>query len=149
MTEQEYILSKSMPIPEIGCWAWMAASTPAGYGFANSPKRAKQNELAHRASYRIFKGEIPKSMLVAHMCDNPFCVNPDHLFLATHAENSADMVKKKRSAKGENCGKSKLTDEQIKFIKESDLSHRKLGAMFNVSHANIGYIKRGKTWSTL
>jgi len=57
------------------------------------------------------------------------------------------MVAKNRSARGEKCGKSKLTEEQVKFIRESNLSQRKLGAMFNVSHANIGYVKRGATWN--
>ena len=147
MTEQEYIIEKSIAIPEAGCWIWMGAVTPVGYGFANPPKRKKNNELAHRASYRIFRGEIPEGMIVAHACDNPYCVNPNHLWLATHKQNSKDMVLKNRSAKGEKCGKSKLTDEQVSFIRESNLSHRKLGEMFNVSHANIGYIKRGATWT--
>lgn len=147
MAEQDYIINKSVAIPEAGCWIWMGAVTPAGYGFSNSPKRKKNNELAHRASYRIFNGEIPDGMIVAHSCDNPYCVNPSHLWLATHKQNSSDMVIKKRSARGEKCGKSKLSEEQIKFIRESDFSHRKLGAMFNVSHANIGYIKRGATWN--
>lgn len=147
MTEQDYIANKSVAIPETGCWIWMGAVTPAGYGFANPPGRKKNNELAHRASYRIFVGEIPEGMVVAHACDNPYCVNPKHLWLATHKQNSQDMVGKKRQASGEKCGKSKLTGEQVKFIRESNLSHRKLGEMFNVSHANIGYIKRQATWN--
>jgi hypothetical protein len=146
MTPQDYIADKSVAIPEAGCWIWMGAVTPAGYGFANPPGRKKQNELAHRASYRIFVGEIPQGMIVAHSCDNPYCVNPSHLWLATHKQNSQDMVKKRRQASGEKSGKSKLTAEQVKFIRESDLSNRKLGEMLGVSHANIGYIKRGATW---
>lgn len=102
---------------------------------------------AHRVAYEAFKGEIPEGMVVAHACDNKLCVNPDHLWLATHKQNSEDMVQKNRQAAGEKCGKSKLDKEQIDFIRESSLSHRQLGAMFGVSHANIGFIKRGATWS--
>lgn len=129
-----------------GCWIWTGSKSKVGYGFGYSSKD-KKLVSAHRLSYVAFKGGIPAEMVVAHACDNPLCVNPNHLWLATHAENSADMVKKGRSAKGEKCGKSKLTNEQVKFIRESNFSHRKLGAMFNVSHPNIGYIKRGKTWN--
>ena len=143
--DQQRIAKLSTPVPEIGCWVWLGCVSNAGYGLCASEKG--KTASAHRVSYEAYKGEIPDGMVVAHACDNRLCVNPDHLWLATHAENSADMVTKKRSARGEKCGKSKLNEEQIKFIRESGMSHRKLGAMFNVSHANIGYIKRGVTWN--
>jgi len=145
MNDQQRILKHSDPIADNGCWVWKGGVSNAGYGLCNSDK--KKIASAHRTSYEAFIGEIPKGKLVAHICDNRLCVNPAHLFLATHAENSADMVAKNRSARGEKCGKSKLTEEQVKFIRESNLSQRKLGAMFNVSHANIGYVKRGATWN--
>lgn len=145
ITDQERVEKHSVPISEVGCWVWVGCTANSGYGLAFSNLK-NRTVLAHRLSYEAYKSEIPKGMIVAHACDNKLCVNPNHLWLATHAENSADMVKKGRSAKGEKCGKSKLTDEQIAFIRESNLSHRKLGDMFGVSHANIGYIKRFSTW---
>ena len=144
--DQQRIERMSTPVPEIGCWVWLGCVSNAGYGLAQSKRRAKLMS-AHRVAYEAFKGEIPEGKIIAHACDNKLCVNPDHLWIATHKQNSVDMVEKKRSARGERCGKSKLNKEQIKFIRESDFSHRKLGAMFNVSHANIGYIKRGATWN--
>ena len=135
----------SAPVPEIGCWVWMGCTTKAGYGLAMSNRRGKLTS-AHRVAYEAFKGEIPAGMVIAHACDNPLCVNPDHLWLATHKQNSEDMVQKNRQAAGEKCGKSKLKQDQVDFIRQSKLSNRKLGAMFGVSHANIGYIKRGVTW---
>lgn len=144
MKDQERIKKHSEPVTECGCWIWTGAVSKAGYGLCNSEK--KKTASAHRVSYEAFVGEIPEGKIIAHICDNPLCVNPAHLWLATHKENSSDMVNKKRSAKGELCGKSKLNNEQIKFIRESTLSHRKLGAMFGVTHSNIGYIKRGMTW---
>jgi hypothetical protein len=145
VNNQQRIEKNSEPITECGCWVWMGAVTNAGYGVCSNGKKTAQ---AHRVSYEAFVGEIPAGMIIAHTCDNSLCVNPNHLWLATHKQNSQDMVNKKRSANGEKCGKSKLTQEQVDFIKNSDLSTYKLGAMFNVSDTNIGYIKRGLTWNT-
>ena len=146
MTKDQLRIEALSEQRENGCWIWLGSKSKAGYGLSYSSQQ-KKLVSAHRLAFAAFKGEISQGMVVAHACDNPLCVNPDHLWLATHAENSADMVKKGRSAKGEKCGKSKLTEEQVKFIRESNLSQRQLGAMFGVSHANIGYIKRGFTWN--
>jgi hypothetical protein len=140
---QDRIFSKSIPEPNSGCWLWTDAVLDGGYGIISHEKKCV---TAHRLSYRAFKGEIPENMVVAHKCDVRSCVNPDHLWLASHKENSEDMVYKKRSARGEACGKSKLTQEQVDFVRSSNLSQRALGRMFGVSHANIGAIKRGLTW---
>ena len=145
LKDQARILKHSDPIADNGCWVWKGATSNAGYGLCRSEK--KRTASAHRVSFQAFVGEIPEGKVIAHVCDNKLCVNPAHLFLATHAENSADMVNKKRSARGAKSGGSKLTEEQVKFIRESKLSHRKLGAMLNVSHANIGYVKRSVTWN--
>jgi hypothetical protein len=144
MNNQQRINKHSEPVTECGCWIWTGAVNNAGYGICAS--ESKKTSSAHRVSYEAFVGKIPEGMIIAHACDNRLCVNPAHLWLATHKENSQDMVKKSRSAKGEKCGKSKLNDEQIEFIRKSNLSHRQLGSMFDVSHATIGYVKRGVTW---
>lgn len=123
----------------------MGCTSNAGYGLAQSNRRNKLMS-AHRVAYEAYKGEIPEGKVIAHACDNKLCVNPDHLWLATHKQNSQDMVQKSRQAKGEKCGKAKLKQDQVDFIRMSTMSNRKLGAMFGVSHANIGYIKRGVTW---
>ena len=145
LKDQQRIERLSEKVTESGCWIWNGAVTAAGYGLAKSNYRNK-TASAHRIAYEAFIGEIPDGMIIAHACDNPLCVNPNHLWLATHKENSQDMVGKQRSAKKERCGKSKLTEEQVKFIRESSLSTYKLGAMFGVTASNIGYVKNGKTW---
>lgn len=146
MTDQERIFKNSQPITEVGCWVWMGAYTSVGYGICKSTKREK-SASAHRVSYEAFKGEIPKDKVVAHVCDNRLCVNPDHLWLASHKENSEDMVNKKRSARGEKCGKSKLTQKDVEFIRSSNLSNSELGRRFSVTSENIRYIRKGVTWN--
>ena len=79
---------------ENGCWKWQAALDGNDYGIFCV---FKTNFRAHRFSYEWHKGLIPKGMMVCHTCDNPPCVNPDHLFLGTAKDNAQDMVKKGRN----------------------------------------------------
>jgi len=79
------------------CWVWIGSSTNAS-GHKNF-QFGGTNHLAHRFSYELHKGEIPKGLLVCHSCDNPLCVNPKHLWVGTHKDNMQDMVKKGRQNK--------------------------------------------------
>jgi hypothetical protein len=96
---------------------------------------------AHRVSYQIHKGPIPKGMFVLHRCDNPPCCNPAHLFLGTHAENMADMATKGRRA-------IKLSKETVTAIRASSASSRALGREHGVSKTTIRRIQLGKAWSS-
>jgi hypothetical protein len=130
------------------CWLWRSVLDKDGYGKMKISSSSKQI-FVHRLSWMIHFGEIPEGLLVCHKCDNRECVNPDHLFLGTNAENSSDMVRKNRQAKGESNGNSKLTIEQVIEIRNLRLSGMtlvRLGEMFGVHYSIISDIDRRVTW---
>lgn len=131
------------------CWLWMGCVNNFGYGLLRFEKKCYR---VHRLSYLIYKGEIPQGMLVCHTCDNPPCVNPEHLFLGTHKDNARDRSFKGRNnfPLGERHGLSKLTKEKILEIRKlyghGDINQKELAKMFSVDQTNISYIVNRKTW---
>ena len=87
------------------CWLWTAGKSACGYGRFGLGGHFGIMHPAHRISWQMFRGEIPEGMEVAHKCDVRLCVNPAHLWLATHAENMADMVRKGRHGYGISAGR--------------------------------------------
>jgi len=141
---------KFMPEPNTGCWIWTASLNPTGYGQFMLKNRPS---LASRVSYELYKTKIPNKMLVCHTCDNRLCVNPDHLFLGTHQDNTNDMMSKGRSKNkvfyGESHGNSKLNNEQvleIRSLHKTGLNYKQIASKFNITSENVGYIVLRKAW---
>lgn len=129
--------SKCCPEALSGCWLWHGTEFARGYGqFWNGSRRVQ----AHRHAYELVNGPIPSGMFICHRCDVPSCVNPDHLFLGSHADNMQDMTRKGRGrvphVRGERHGASKLTDAQraeMRARRAKGASGRDLGRAFGVS----------------
>lgn len=128
-----------------GCWLWLGARDPRGYGRISVGGRGGKMEGAHRVAYALAYGPIPDGAHVLHSCDNPPCVNPAHLSAGTHHENMRDMAVRCRSAR------TKLTPEQVIEIlgRLHAERQRDLAREFGVAKATIGAIARRETWSHL
>ncbi len=137
-----------------GCWDWKGYKNKQGYG--NISFEAKGKLIgAHRASWLIHKGPIPKGMWVLHACDWPPCSkiteSESHLFLGDAKINSMDMMTKGRGKqpKGENCHKSKLSTIQVQEIKKLlkiNMPIEEIATKFNMSLNAIKSIKNNITW---
>lgn len=133
-----------MPEPNSGCWLWIGSASPNGYGAL--VVRGKKTK-AHRYSWMLHNGNIPDGMWVLHKCDVPACVNPEHLFLGSCADNVSDRDAKGRQASGERNGSAKLAPQQVDEIRKSVLSQRKLAKIYGVSFGAISKIKTGRYWN--
>ena len=136
-----------------GCWDWSARRSQHGYGWFYYNKKQR---IASRVSWELHHGEIPKEMCVCHKCDNPACVNPDHLFLGTHQENMRDRDRKGRNkcgslpiARGEQHSFSKLKDEDVREIRNlysQGMLQREIGKRFGIVRQNVSKILLGQRW---
>lgn len=141
------------PLHENECWIWRGNKLPSGYGLIS--KMRGKHEYAHRLSYRMHKGEIPNGLIVMHSCDNPSCVNPNHLSVGTYSDNSFDCVKKGRHAKldfvGVNhprCQFSELTVQRIKIVKGA-IGYWRLAGLIGKNVGTVQNIMNGKNWKHL
>lgn len=142
--------------PEGKCWEWTAGRNGKKGWLYGQFWVCKKMRRAHRISWVIANGSISPDICVLHTCDNPACVNPDHLWLGTHLDNVKDREEKDRggSASGEHHGRSKLTEVQVceirkRYANSSEPSQRKLAREFGVSRTVIQRIINRKIWAHL
>lgn len=137
------------------CWNWLAVPDRKGYGrfsIGGSRKNGGTIMFAHRVSWELAYGEIPDGLEVLHTCDNPPCVNPNHLFVGTQADNMRDMVAKGRSTLGEKNPMAKLTQSDIEEIRRRykrysrDSNTTTLAKEFGVCFQAIHLIISNKRW---
>lgn len=112
----EAIQARSIPEPNSGCWIWLLASDVLGYGYYSVGKTSYR---AHRLSYEIHKGQIPAGMVVKHDCDNPSCVNPDHLSVGSQHSNIADCIRRGRNTRGEKVITALLSEKDVVEIRRA------------------------------
>lgn len=135
---------------EQGCWTWTAATYRKGYGHFQRLIDGKWRMYkAHRYSYEVYKGKIPSGMLVCHSCDNPTCVNPNHLFLGTQKDNMIDMLSKNRKVRGCNPLHHALSQEiadNIRIDHKAGMKYKELELKYSTSKTQISRIITLKTW---
>ena len=134
-----------------GCWLIL-------HGPSNKYAMLKhlgKQYLAHRVSYETYKGPIPEGLLVRHRCDNPRCVNPEHLELGTYQDNSNDMVQRNRSyhggpgipAKGIRNGNAKLPFAAVEKIRlawsTGEFTREEIGSLFGINQSHVWRLVRG------
>ena len=136
---------------EGGCWNWFGCKYRGGYGqFRRLIDGEWKMAKTHRYSYEYYKGPIPQGLVVCHTCDNPSCVNPEHLFIGTHKDNMQDMIKKgRRSLKTRNPKHRWLSKElavQIREDHKQGMSYAELQEKYTQSKQQISRVVRGDIW---
>jgi HNH endonuclease len=125
-----------------GCWEWIGTQDRHGYGRISVRNRVIK---AHIVSYRIHVGPT-NGKCVLHKCDNPSCINPEHLWLGSFKDNTQDMLAKGRNCKGMDQHSAKLTEKSVKEILASHDSNVVLAACYGVNRSVISRIRSRKAW---
>lgn len=144
-----------------GCWEWMGTTVSDGYGYVyigDRPLGDRDREYAHRVAYQLGGGVLSGDDYVLHSCDNPPCVNPDHLRSGTASENTLDAIEKGRQTppdqpdnSGENHGGSVITEEQAAEIKKryQNETAPEVASDYPISEHTVRAIGQGRRWGHL
>jgi hypothetical protein len=139
----DQLFDRCTPVTETGCWLFEGAVTTTGYGIIQFSDTLMG---AHRAAYLLGRGDIPEGAFVCHTCDVRCCVNPDHLFLASHKENMEDMRRKQRQPN------RKLTMADARLVRgwyKEGVSVSVLAQVFNVHRKTVYDILNDVIWQEL
>jgi hypothetical protein len=144
---------KTLLVPELGeCWEWMGCRLEKRGGHGHCWFQGKA-QYVHRLAHRAWRGEIPDNLRVLHKCDNPPCLNPEHLYLGTPADNVRDMIERGRhshySAPGLSSSRAKLNAEQVLSIRalaRQGLSDPQIAPLFGISRSSVRRIRRGECY---
>lgn len=149
MTAAERLEAYTSPEPMSGCWLWTGAMNDSGYGSIGVRRDGLWvSSKAHRETWELHHGPIPAGVYVCHRCDNRACVNPQHLFLGTHADNMADMAKKGRASRHK--GNAKLTWADVAEIRAARArgeTYRAIGNRLGVTRHAVARVVCRRTWA--
>jgi hypothetical protein len=134
------------------CWIWNGKKNRKGYGVQHiGSYKCMSSILAHRLSWILSTREdVPEGLFVLHRCDNPPCVNPDHLFLGTLDDNNQDCKNKLRHTWGTRHPQAKLSESDVSRIKDiwafGELTQPEIGSMFGIGSRAVSKIVTGVRW---
>lgn len=144
----------SIPEPNSGCWLWTATVAPNGYGRISVQGRMA---LAHRLSFQLFCRPLQPGEQACHRCDNRLCINPDHLFAGTAADNAQDAIKKGRRSAGSAWGgegnpNRRLTENDVREIRRLHAAGARgvdLARAFGLTRSGVCEITKRRSWGAL
>lgn len=139
----------TIPEPNSGCWLWAGAVSPNGYGTTRIGGRHGVTRGVHQASWMVHRGSIPAGLFVCHHCDVKVCINPDHLYLGTAAQNTQDATDRGRIKRGEERRNARLSDEIVRTIRRMSAewaSSREIGISVGVDPRHVRYVLQGRIW---
>jgi hypothetical protein len=130
------------------CWLWSGETTRGGYGkfTITVGHKVYQQYRVHRLSYYLKFGVFDTTLCVLHTCDTRLCINPEHLFLGTRKDNWEDAKIKNRISRGSKHNISVLNEDEVRLIKDLNLSWGIIAKCFGVHKSTIQNIKQRKTW---
>ena len=144
---KDALAARSVKNPLTGCIEWTGSSESKGYGQIRIDGKLVK---AHRFAWEIANGPIPAGMLVLHSCDNPRCVNPDHLRVGTHVDNMADMDARNRRVnnqnKGVDCPAAKITEDDVRAIRQDTRRQIDIAKDYGISQPVVSKIKLKQAW---
>jgi hypothetical protein len=150
MITLEDLYARAVLDEETGCLEWQLSKNEDGYGYVWYQGK---NHYAHRVAFALTNNvTLTTADYVCHECDNPSCVNPDHLFLGNQQQNMDNMTAKNRAARGERNGRAKLTQDQvleIRVLTEAGATCRTLAERYNVHEGTVSDIKQNRIWAWL
>lgn len=151
MSVWERIEKYTMPEPNSGCWLWTGACDNDGYAritIGSLKDNSKRSAVVSRLVCEKIHG-LPDNMLALHKCDNPNCINPDHIYPGTQKQNTKDCIDRNRRTqikRGEENNMAVLKPEEVLHIRSSEQRGVDLAARYGVSQATISIIRSRKIW---
>jgi hypothetical protein len=138
--KQQFVAKVTWDVDDRGCWIANGYDYRGGYKQLSFKIDGEFKLLSlHRVAYEVFKTAIPEGKCVMHSCDNPSCINPEHLSVGTRRENTKDMLRKGR----DRFSPQKLTDQDVFDIRSSGLGSYKLAEIYDVTPVHIRRIRNG------